>query len=116
MIARATSSGRCPAPVFHGPGPACYTPSLPMADVGSFQEIFGRAPDHTARAPGRVNLIGEHTDYSEGFVLPAAIPRETVVELARAPGRRVRAVSMDVGSVAPVSYELGGEEKRRSWI
>jgi galactokinase len=97
-------------------GPGVLHPFLPMADVGSFQEIFGRAPDHTARAPGRVNLIGEHTDYSEGFVLPAAIPRETVVELARAPGRRVRAASMDVGSVAPVSYELGGEEKRRSWI
>jgi galactokinase len=85
-------------------------------ETGSFPDIFGRPAEHTARAPGRVNLIGEHTDYSEGFVLPAAIPRETVVELARSPERQVRAVSLDVPSSAPVSYELGAEARRRTWI
>jgi galactokinase len=87
-----------------------------MSDESSFQHTFGRSPEVTARAPGRVNLIGEHTDYSEGFVLPAAIPRETVVEVARAAGGRVRALSVDVTPVAPVDYALGAEEKRGSWI
>src|SRR5215212_2467185 len=40
-----------------------------------FQGKFGSAPAHVARAPGRVNLLGEHVDYNEGFVLPAAIDR-----------------------------------------
>ncbi len=46
----------------------------------SFTDIFGHAPDGTWSAPGRVNLIGEHTDYNEGFVLPFALPRRTTVE------------------------------------
>ncbi|MGE4605351.1 MAG: galactokinase [Myxococcota bacterium] len=43
-----------------------------------FERRFGRSPDCAARAPGRVNLIGEHTDYNEGLVLPLAIDRDTV--------------------------------------
>jgi galactokinase len=81
----------------------------------SFEDLFGRAPEIVARAPGRVNLIGEHTDYNEGFVLPLAIPRETEVQLARAPGRRVRAVSLAILPPTPVEYELGGEHRSGSW-
>jgi galactokinase len=44
-----------------------------------FQETFGSAPTHFVRAPGRVNLLGEHVDYNDGFVLPAAIDRATYV-------------------------------------
>lgn len=44
-----------------------------------FRATFGGEPAAVARAPGRVNLIGEHTDYSEGFCLPCAIDRETLV-------------------------------------
>jgi galactokinase len=40
-----------------------------------FQEIYHQPPSFVARAPGRVNLIGEHTDYNDGFVLPMAIDR-----------------------------------------
>ncbi|WP_133479101.1 galactokinase [Cognatilysobacter segetis] len=47
----------------------------------SFEDIFGRAPTVVASAPGRVNLLGEHTDYNDGFVLPAAIPQKTTVAL-----------------------------------
>jgi galactokinase len=50
-----------------------------------FQRIYGRPPQWMAAAPGRVNVIGEHTDYNDGFVLPMAIDRYTVV--AAAPGR-----------------------------
>ena len=45
----------------------------------TFEQRFGRAPRWLAAAPGRVNLIGEHTDYNDGFVLPMAIERYTVV-------------------------------------
>lgn len=45
----------------------------------TFQQLFKSAPAVEARAPGRVNLLGEHTDYNEGFVLPTAIPQYTTV-------------------------------------
>jgi len=44
-----------------------------------FKQRFGAEPSHCFRAPGRVNLIGEHTDYNDGFVLPAAINYQTVI-------------------------------------
>jgi len=44
-----------------------------------FEQIFGRRPQGVWAAPGRVNLIGEHTDYNDGFVLPFALPHRTVV-------------------------------------
>ena len=44
-----------------------------------FNEKFGRLPEYIARAPGRVNLLGEHVDYNDGFVLPAAIDRATYI-------------------------------------
>ena len=47
----------------------------------SFQDIFGSPPAVVASAPGRVNLLGEHTDYNDGFVLPAAIPQKTIVAI-----------------------------------
>ncbi len=49
----------------------------------NFREQFGAQPEVTARAPGRVNLIGEHTDYNDGFVLPVAIDREVRVSARR---------------------------------
>src|ERR1035438_613213 len=44
-----------------------------------FNRIYGRPPRWMAAAPGRVNVIGEHTDYNDGFVLPMAIDRYTVI-------------------------------------
>ncbi|MDZ8239754.1 MAG: galactokinase [Nostoc sp. ChiQUE01a] len=46
-----------------------------------FQQIFGKPPETQATAPGRVNLLGEHTDYNDGFVLPTAIPQSTTVQM-----------------------------------
>src|SRR5260370_21569413 len=51
-----------------------------------FAASFGRAPDVVWSAPGRVNLIGEHTDYNEGLVLPFAITQRTAVAAALRPG------------------------------
>jgi galactokinase len=48
----------------------------------TFHEVFGFAAEALASAPGRVNLLGEHTDYNDGFVLPTALPLETCVETA----------------------------------
>jgi galactokinase len=60
----------------------------------AFVARFGRRPELALRAPGRVNLIGEHTDYNEGLVLPCAIDRDTLVLAAPRGDRRVRAVSL----------------------
>ena len=46
-----------------------------------FREVYGYAPAASASAPGRVNLLGEHTDYNDGYVLPTAIPQRTSIEL-----------------------------------
>ncbi|MED5618540.1 galactokinase [Ideonella sp. BN130291] len=54
----------------------------------SFGDVFGGTPAASADAPGRVNLLGEHTDYNDGFVLPTAIPQRTRVQLRPAPGER----------------------------
>ena len=50
-----------------------------------FAERFGSAPEHIARAPGRVNLLGEHVDYNDGFVMPAAIDLATYVAFSPSP-------------------------------
>jgi len=83
-----------------------------------FLEIFGEEPDLIAAAPGRVNLIGEHIDYSEGFVLPFAIKDRTtaairkrddsVVRIASAQ-RRSKIVTVDINNVKP---GLKGEWER----
>jgi galactokinase len=52
----------------------------------SFTEVFGATPTGVWAAPGRVNLIGEHTDYNDGFVLPFALPMRTVVEASAVDG------------------------------
>lgn len=65
--------------------------------VSEFQRIFGHAPDCVVRAPGRVNLIGEHTDYNAGFVLPMAIDRAVWIALRPGDGRHVTVHSLDFG-------------------
>ncbi|XJR89424.1 galactokinase family protein [Elizabethkingia anophelis] len=44
-----------------------------------FEEVFGHIPDVVSKSPGRINIIGEHTDYNDGFVLPAAIDKYSYV-------------------------------------
>ena len=59
----------------------------------NFEELFGRKPEVVSEAPGRVNLIGEHIDYSEGFVLPFAIADRTYAAIASRPDGLVRIAS-----------------------
>jgi galactokinase len=83
----------------------------------SFEVLFGSPATVTARAPGRVNLIGEHTDYNGGFVLPMAIPQQTRVELRPRGDRTVRAFSATVGSQGGTQeFILGQEAPGRGWL
>ena len=83
-----------------------------------FLETFGEEPDLVAAAPGRVNLIGEHIDYSEGFVLPFAIKDRTMVAARKrddstvriaSAQRRSKIVTVDISEVKP---GLKGEWER----
>ena len=71
--------------------------SLQEKVIQAFQARFDTSPDLVVRAPGRVNLIGEHTDYNDGFVLPMAIER--AIWIARRPRDDgwVRVHSIDFG-------------------
>ncbi len=63
-----------------------------------FKQVLDYQPTHIIQAPGRVNLIGEHTDYNDGFVLPCAINYQTVVAAAKREDNLIRLVSVDYGN------------------
>jgi galactokinase len=92
--------------------------SLPhLPEAPDFRSLFGRSPEARAEAPGRVNLIGEHTDYNGGYVLPMAIPQRTRVELAPRADRTVRAWSAGLsGDAPPRTYDLGAERPEGDWL
>lgn len=69
-----------------------------------FFEMFGCQPV-VARAPGRINLLGEHTDYNEGFVLPASIDRYAFVAVQKRDDRKIRLFAMDVNETAEFSLD-----------
>ncbi|HCD7550590.1 TPA: galactokinase [Citrobacter farmeri] len=69
--------------------------SLKEKTQSLFAEIFGYPATHTIQAPGRVNLIGEHTDYNDGFVLPCAIDYQTVISCAARNDRMIRVIAAD---------------------
>lgn len=79
-----------------------------------FEAYFGHAPALAAEASGRVNLIGEHTDYNNGFVLPTAIPQRTRVQLSPRGDDAVHVISSAIGAKG-VEYRLGGERKADAW-
>lgn len=81
----------------------------------AFTEYYACAP-RLFRAPGRVNLIGEHTDYNEGFVLPMAIDRETIVAAAPRSDRRVRAFSLNLNESVEFDLDHPGAKKRGLWL
>ena len=78
-----------------------------------FQEIFEETPTFLVRAPGRVNLIGEHTDYNDGFVLPMAIDRTVWIALRPRNDRQVRVRSLDYDEMA--EFSLDDLSKGKGW-
>jgi galactokinase len=87
-----------------------------MTAADRFAEVFAGAPAAIAWAPGRVNLIGEHTDYQGGLVLPLATFRGTRAELRPRDDDLVRAYSDQRASTGVASFRLGAEERRGEWI
>lgn len=87
--------------------------------VEAFREAFGAAfgspPDLIARAPGRVNLIGEHTDYNDGFVMPMAIDREVRVAVRRRADRLVRLVSVNYHAHSEFSLDEVVHDPDQTW-
>ena len=88
----------------------------PAVDQAGFARLFGGPADAVARACGRVNLIGEHTDYNDGFVLPTLIPQAAAAAVARGEGRRVRAWSRELSGEGIVEYTIGEEARGRGWL
>jgi len=70
-----------------------------------FTKHFGGQCSHVVSAPGRVNLIGEHTDYNEGFVMPFCIQRCTVLAARKIPGTRCRVVSVNEGAGTVMEFD-----------
>jgi galactokinase len=81
----------------------------------TFERIFNSPPQVVVRAPGRVNLIGEHTDYNHGFVLPAAIDRAIAFAGRRRPDRRVRVHALDFQDAVEFSLDDITRDPQHSW-
>jgi galactokinase len=88
---------------------------MPASKSPSFAELFGAPPALSAWAPGRVNLIGEHTDYQGGFVLPLALARGTRVQMRARADKRVRVYSAAQPDAGVRSYRLGTERAAHDW-
>lgn len=83
--------------------------------VNAYEQRFNAKPAYIVKAPGRINLIGEHTDYSEGFVLPAAIDRYMTVAFSPRTDRKIFVYSLDFDEY----YELDLDKLERNqngWI
>lgn len=82
-----------------------------------FEASFGFKPVATVKAPGRVNIIGEHTDYNGGFVLPAAINYYTYIALAPREGRQIRliAYNFDNHSIVVDVDAVQQHDSNESW-
>jgi len=90
-----------------------------MIDVQGLRDAFRSEYGTSGRvfyAPGRVNLIGEHTDYNDGFVLPMAIDRGTAVVAAPRKDRKLRVKSVNLGASAEADLDNPGSPKRGLWM
>ncbi|MDX2054047.1 MAG: galactokinase [Polyangiaceae bacterium] len=92
---------------------------MPAADlkplIQAFRNEYQREP-RVFSAPGRVNLIGEHTDYNDGFVLPMALEHRTYVAAAVRTDRRVRVTALDLGESREFDLDNPGPKRRGSWL
>ena len=102
---RAPRPTKAPSPA--GMASAETTAALSSNRANPTASLFGGAPALQADAPGRVNLIGEHTDYNGGFVLPTAIPQRTRVELAPRDDALVRAWSDATPATRQLKERIG---------
>lgn len=87
--------------------------SLQRVVTQAFIDQFGGEPTIVVRAPGRVNLIGEHTDYNEGFVMPMAIDRAVWMAIRPREDLRVWIKSLEMDE--PADFALDAIEKGSGW-
>ncbi len=80
-----------------------------------FEDVFGGEPATVVRAPGRVNLIGEHTDYNDGYVLPVAIDRSVLVAAAPREDRQVVIHALDFGASTEFSLDAIEHDQVETW-
>ncbi|MFI1357273.1 galactokinase [Streptomyces sp. NPDC020898] len=90
---------------------------MTTADVAEvFEGLYGSAPEGVWAAPGRVNLIGEHTDYNDGFVMPFALPHTALAAVSRRTDGVLRLHSSDIeGGVVELRVGELTPESDRSW-
>jgi galactokinase len=89
--------------------------SVQARDIAQeFGHRFGRGPT-VSRAPGRVNLIGEHTDYNDGFVMPAALEFATLVAASPRPDRSVHVYSIIMDQSRAFDLDAPAETGRHDW-
>jgi galactokinase len=91
-----------------------YKSSLVSSLANRFRQLFGQPP-RLFRAPGRVNLIGEHTDYNDGFVMPAAIELYCWVAIAEREDRRLAIRSENLQETAEVELDQSHPQRRKLW-
>ncbi|WP_062465375.1 galactokinase [Demequina soli] len=87
----------------------------PESTTRAFEERYGRRPDGVWSAPGRVNLIGEHTDYNDGLVFPFAIERRTWAAVGRRDDRMLTVHSGAMPEPAQASLDELGPERFEGW-
>ncbi|RYU93792.1 galactokinase [Emticicia agri] len=79
-----------------------------------FSELFNQTPDIIVRAPGRINLIGEHTDYNEGFVLPAAIDKAIYFAVSKRDDKLIKLYAYDLADAYEFSLD-SIEKSTKGW-
>jgi len=89
--------------------------SLLDITIREYRRTFGGEPDLVASAPGRVNLIGEHTDYNEGFVLPAAVNKRIYAAASRRDDAKICIHSVDYGVTIQTSIEDLKSREQEFW-
>ena len=83
---------------------------------GQFKEIFGGEGEILTRAPGRVNIIGEHTDYNHGFVLPMALENETVIVARKRQDMILNGYAANMDRRGQSNLELCQRHEEESWM
>lgn len=89
--------------------------NLKLEIVEHYKKQFNREPSLLVRAPGRINLIGEHTDYNEGFVLPAAIDKEIVFAIGLSQNENFHLCAYDLNEEFTFTSNKLKVTKEKSW-
>jgi len=79
-----------------------------------FMEFYGNSP-LVVRSPGRINIIGEHTDYNEGFVLPAAIDKAAYLAVSLRDDEEIHLTALDLDQTFSVSINALRPLEKNSW-